>query len=240
MNPLEIGVNRGTTLLQRSGSIGGARYVFYKLKGIKNQLVYPIFGGLIKNPFSQVPAKMFAGDLLEFRLDKDGVNPEVYILKTFEVAKASSEKKVLIKRNGYRHRPCVGDKIGVAPDQIGGAITTPSTVTAVKETNTGSEGDVWELTLAAAATFTKGDILVEADSSNKMLIKEVNAFADSDVDFCYVPSTGDDDFDGARYMYTPAIGGAMMFISRMSKMPKCVLDRNVSRFNGLYQLPSIG
>ena len=241
MNPLEIGVNRGTTLLQRSGSIGGARYVFYKLKGIKNQLVYPIFGGIIKNAFTQVPAKMFAGDLIEFRLDNNGLNPAVYILKTFEVAKASSsEAKLLIKRDGYRHRPCVGDKIGVAPLKIGGAITTPSTVTAVKEAHTGSEGDVWELTLSATATFSKNAILVEADNENNMMVKEINAFADSDVDFCYVPSTGEEDFDGARYMYTPAIGGAMMFISRMSKMPKCVLDKNVSRLNGLYQLPSIG
>lgn len=241
MNPLEIGVNRGTTLLQRSGSIGGARYVFYKLKGIKNQLVYPIFGGIIKNPFRQVPAKMYAGDLIEFRLDSNGVNPEVYILKTFEVAKqVSNGTALLIKRDEYRHRPCVGDKIGVAPAQIGGAITTPSTISMVKSTHTETEGDVWEVTLAANATYQKGDILVEADSSNKMLVKEVNAFADSDVDFCYEPSSGDEDFDGARYLYTPAIGGAMMFINRMSKMPKCVLDRNVSRLNGLYKLPSIG
>ena len=45
-----IGFFRGTTLMQTSGNIGGARSVFVKLKGIKNDLVYPTFGGMLMNP----------------------------------------------------------------------------------------------------------------------------------------------------------------------------------------------
>ena len=51
MNVNEIGAFRGTTLIHKEGTIGGARSVFVKLKGIKNDLVYPTFGGDIKNPF---------------------------------------------------------------------------------------------------------------------------------------------------------------------------------------------
>lgn len=240
-NPNEIGTFRGTTLLQQRGSIGGVRSVFVKIKGMKNVLVYPTFGAMIKNPFRQVPAKFYAGDLLEFRLDKNGVNPEIYILKTFEVAKdATTSTEILIKRNGYRHRPCVGDKVGVAPSQIGGAITTPVSIVAVAETTDSTEGDVWSVTVSAAVTYKKSNILVEADGSNNMLVKQINAFVDCDLDFVYSPSTGDEDFDGGRYFYTPAIGGATMYISKMSPMPKCVLDLNSSRFNGWYSLPSIG
>ena len=239
-NPLEIGTNRGTTLLQRRGEVGGLRSVFVKLKGIKNAFVYPTFGAIIKNPFKQVPAKMFAGDLMEIRYDAKGLNPFVYLLKTFEVAdKVTTADVVKIKRDGYRHVPCVGDKLGVAPVKIGGAVTE-LTVLSVKETHEQELGDLWELKMSTTATINKDAILVEGDGTGNMLVKNVNAFADSDFDFVYEPSTGDEDYDNARYMYTPAIGGGIMYIHKMSPMPKCVLDLNVSRINGWYMLPSIG
>lgn len=241
-NPNEIGTFRGTTLLQRRGEIGGVRSVFVKIKGLKNEFVYPTFGAIIKNPFKQVPAKMYAGDLMEFRLDKNGVKPELYLLKTFEVAaSASGVTTVKIKRDAYRHVPCVGDKLGAAPTKIGGAITE-LTVTAVVEANDPEAGgDVWELTVGSSATFAPNTILVEGDGSGHMLVKNINAFADSDMDFVYAPASNvDNDFDNARYMYTPAIGGATMYIHKMSPMPKCVLDLNASRMNGWYSLPSIG
>lgn len=235
-----IGVFRGTTLIQQYGSIGGARSVFVPTKGLKNQLVYPLLGGQIKNPFKGVPAKIFAGNLMEFRTNPNGVSPEVYILKTYKVAKETSTlNTVTIERDGYSHVPFVGDVIGKAPETIGGTITE-LTVTAVKPTVGEKNAPVWELTLSTTATFAKGDVLVEGDGEGNMLVKEINAFADSDADFLYEPATGDEDFDGARYMYTPAIGGAIIFVSKMQALPKCVLDKNVSRFNGWYQLPSIG
>ena len=62
LNPKEIGYFRGRWLEQNRGQIGGSRNVFVKLQGIKNELVYPTFGGVIRNPF-RVPAKMFAGEV---------------------------------------------------------------------------------------------------------------------------------------------------------------------------------
>lgn len=43
----QIGAFRGRKLVQTSGEIGGARAVFVKIKGIKNELVYPTFGGKV-------------------------------------------------------------------------------------------------------------------------------------------------------------------------------------------------
>ena len=58
------GVFLGRTLVQQHGEIGGARSVFVKLQGNKNELVFPTFGGQIKNPFKG-QAKLYAGDLCE-------------------------------------------------------------------------------------------------------------------------------------------------------------------------------
>ena len=59
----QIGVFRGRKTIQRSGSVGGSRAVFVKLQQNGNQLIYPTFGGFIKNPF-RGSAKFFAGDLM--------------------------------------------------------------------------------------------------------------------------------------------------------------------------------
>lgn len=234
INDYQIGAFRGRKLIQRRGEVGGAKSVFVKLQGIKNELVYPTFGGRIMNAFKGA-AKLFAGDLCEYRTNDKGVNPEIYILKTYLVESVSGTTVNIVK-DGYKHIPFVGDKIGVAPDEIGGEMTAV-TVNAVKSAKVGSV-DVWALTVSATLTAKKGDVLVEADAGNKMLVKAINGVIDADCDMLDAPATGDEDFDGARYMYTPALGG-IMYTHKMSPMPKCVLDLNIAKINGWFQVQSV-
>ena len=49
---------------------------------------------------------------------------------------------------------------------------------------------------------------------------------------------GDEDFEGARYSYTPALGG-IMYIYKMSPIPACVLKLNQARVNGWFQIQSV-
>lgn len=237
-NDFLVGAFRGRKLIQRRGEIGGAKSVFVKLQGIKNELVYPTFGGMIKNPFKGA-AKMFAGDLCEYRTNDKGVSPEIYLLKTYEVAKVDSgASTVYIVRDKFKHIPFVGDKLGVAPATIGGAIATNAVVTAVEST-VDSGKDVWKLTFASALTgATAGNILVEVGADNKMLVKDVNAVIDADCDMFNEPATGNDDFDGARYFYTPALGG-IMYTHKMSPVPDCVKAKNISHINGWFQIQSV-
>ena len=235
MNDYLIGAFRGRKLIQRHGTVGGAKSVFVKLQGIKNELVYPTFGGQIMNPFKGA-AKMFAGDLCEYRTNDEGVKPEIYLLKTFLV-KSVSGTTVNVVKDAYKHTPFVGDKIGVAPSEVGGAIDTVATITAVKVAKVGKV-DVWELTLSETLTASENDVLVEADDSNKMLVKNINGVIDADCDMLDAPATGDDDFDGARYMYTPALGG-IMYTHKMSPLPACVKAKNISKINGWFQVQSV-
>lgn len=230
----QIGVFRGRKLIQRRGEVGGAKSVFVKLQGIKNELVYPTFGGFIKNPFKGA-AKLFAGDLCEYRTNDDGVKPEVYILKTYLVESVSGTTVNIVK-DGYKHIPFVGDKIGVAPDELGGEMTAV-TVTAVKAAKVGSV-DVWAVTVDSALSAEKGDVLVEADEEGKMLVKHINGVIDCDLDMLDAPATGDENFDGARYAYTPALGG-IMYTKKMSPMPACVLAVNQAKINGWFQIQSV-
>lgn len=229
-----VGYFRGRKTIQRRGTVGGARSVFVKLQGNKNELVYPTFGGYIKNPFKGT-AKLFAGDLIEYRTDNDGVNPEIYILKTYLVESASGTTVNIVK-DAYKHIPFVGDKIGVAPAELGGEMTAV-TINSIKTSKVG-DVEVWACTCSAALTTKKGDVLVEADGSNKMMVKAINAVAPTDLDMFDAPATGDEDFDGARYSYTPALGG-IMYISKMSPMPACVLEKNQAKINGWYQIQSV-
>ena len=234
INDYQIGAFRGRKLIQRRGEVGGAKSVFVKLQGIKNELVYPTFGGQIKNPFKGA-AKMFAGDLCEYRTNDKGVKPEIYILKTYLVESVSGSVVNIVK-DGYKHIPFVGDKIGVAPDEIGGAVTAV-TINSIKVAKVG-DVDVWACTCSATLAAEKGDVLVEADAEGKMMVKAINGVFDADADMLDAPSTGDDDFDGARYMYTPALGG-IMYTHKMSPMPKCVLDLNIAKVNGWFQIQSV-
>ena len=234
INDYQIGAFRGRKLIQRRGEVGGAKSVFVKLQGIKNELVYPTFGGQIKNPFKGA-AKMFAGDLCEYRTNDKGVKPEIYILKTYLVESVSGSVVNIVK-DGYKHIPFVGDKIGVAPEEIGGAVTAV-TINSIKVAKVG-DVDVWACTCSATLAAEKGDVLVEADAEGKMMVKAINGVFDADADMLDAPSTGDDDFDGARYLYTPALGG-IMYTHKMSPMPKCVLDLNIAKVNGWFQIQSV-
>lgn len=231
------GVFMGTALLQQTSEFGGARDVFVKLQGVKNDLVFPTFGGQLKNPFPG-PAKIFAGDLFEVRTDKNGEKPELYLLKTYEVAKASSGTEIFIVRDGYRHIPFAGDILMKAPTAFG-TEGAGYAVTAVEET-TDSGKDVWKVTLATAlGSLVEGDILVEAAESGasaKMLVQNINAVAPCDYDIFNMPSSGKtSDFDKTRYLMTPALHGTM-YISKMSPVPEVALELNKSRINGWYEL----
>lgn len=234
INDYQIGAFRGRKLIQRRGEVGGAKSVFVKLQGIKNELVYPTFGGQIKNPFKGA-AKMFAGDLCEYRTNDKGVKPEIFILKTYLVESVSGSVVNIVK-DGYKHIPFVGDKIGVAPEEIGGAVTAV-TINSIKVAKVG-DVDVWACTCSATLDAEKGDVLVEANEEGKMMVKAINGVFDADADMLDAPSTGDDDFDGARYLYTPALGG-IMYTHKMSPMPKCVLDLNIAKINGWFQIQSV-
>lgn len=234
-NEIYAGVFRGRKLVQTSGEIGGARSVFVKVKGIKNELVYPTFGGKIMNAPKGNGFKFYAGDLFEFRTDENGVRPELYLLKTYLVESVSGAV-VNIVNDGYKHKPFVGDKLGVAPEEIGGDMTA-ATITKVENAKVG-DVKVWACTFDSAVSASKGDVLVEADEENKMLVKAINAVADCDGLMADAASVGEDDFDGARYYYTPALGG-IMYTKKMSPMPACVLKLNESKINGWFQIQAI-
>lgn len=230
----QIGVFRGRKTIQRRGSTGGSRAVFVKLQQNGNQLIYPTFGGFIKNPF-RGSAKFFAGDLMWYKTDENGVHPEVYILKTYEVVSASGTT-LNILNDGYKHKPFVGDKLGVAPDEIGGEMTA-QTVTAVA--NSEVEGKkVWAVTFDAAVTAEAGDVLVEADEEGKMLVKVINAVSPTDNDMFDAPAEDDEDFDNARYSFTPALGG-LMYTNKMSPLPDCVKKLNKSDVNGWFKVQAV-
>lgn len=232
-----VGVFRGRKTIQRSATIGGARSVFVKLQGNKNELVYPTFGGYIMNAPKGAPFKFFAGDLVEYRTDANGVNPEIYILKTYKVV-STSGTTVNILNDGFKHVPFVGDKLGVAPDEIGGEMETV-TVTAVSKAEVGGK-KVWAVTTSEALTTKADDVLVEADAEDKMLVKNINAVCPTDLDMFDAAAdiTDDEDFENARYSYTPALGG-IMYINKMSPMPACVLKLNKVNVNGWYQVQTI-
>lgn len=240
MYSTDAGVFLGKTLLQRRGEIGGARYVFVKLQGNKNELVFPTFGCKIMNPFKGT-AKMYAGDLIEYRYNDGDKGATGYILKTYVVNKAtspSSDTTIYLTRDGYKHIPFVGDVLMKAPATIDGA-GTAVTVTKVEPTVEASK-DVWKVTLSSTLADLKvDDILVEAveaGSDKKPMVTNPNAMCPADYDFLYEPSTGNSDFDGARYFMTPVLHGTA-YIDRMSPMPKSVLDaRNKSLVTGWFEL----
>lgn len=234
INDYQVGAFRGRKTIQRSGEIGGARSVFVKLQGNKNELVYPTFGGFIQNPFKGA-AKMFAGDLMYYETDDKGAKPKIWILKTYKVV-GSAGAVVYIENDGYKHIPFVGDNLGVAPEEIGGTMTAQLVTKVAKTTYEGV--NVFAVTFASALTVEEGDVLVEAGEDGKMLVKDINAVADADMDMLDTPAEGDEDFEGARYSYTPALGG-VMYIYKMSPIPACVLAKNIARVNGWFQVQSV-
>lgn len=230
----------GRTLAQVKGRVGGARNVFVKIQGQKNELVYPPFGGQVQNPFKGV-AKIYAGDLMEYRLDDNAENPKIFLLKTYKVQNMSTTT-VHIYRDGYSHIPFVGDVLMKAPAEIGGQ-GKGYTVTAVEASTNGGH-NTWKLTFNTEIdSCIDGDVLVEAESESgtaNMLVKSINAVAPNDYDFLVAPvanvsGSNDTDFENARYYLTPALGG-LMYINKMSAMPQCVLDLNKCNINGWFKV----
>ena len=247
---VDYGYFRGRVLVQKTGSIGGYKSVFVKLRELHNELVYPTFGGIIMNPFKG-RAKFFAGDLIEFRTNNHGVRPEVYILKTFKVVSASGTT-VNVLRDGFLHKPFVGDILMKAPAIIGGTGTAAkvNAVEATTVTVSGTVYNVYKLTTSSSlGTLAMDDILVEAEESgsNKaMLVKNINAVADCDADMMFDNvanpddiGTANEDYVDARYLYTPALGG-LMYTHKMSPLPQCILDLNRSNVNGWFKVNYYG
>lgn len=250
---------RGLGLIQKTGNVGGYKNVFVNLVGNHDDLVYPHFGGKVMNP-PKGRAKMWAGDLLEYRpkTGSDKLDPEIYILRTFKVADAvSNTTTVYIERDEFKHKPFVGDVLMVAPAVIGGTGTavTVTAVSATTATISGASVNVWQLTISSALTITKGAIMVEAEeagSDKKMLVQNINGVFDCDTDFFEqdniddigvtrdqttgeITAVTDSDFYKARYQYTPALGG-LMWIHKMSPMPQCVLDLNMCNVPNWYHV----
>lgn len=232
------GVFTGRSLFQAKGDTGGAKNVFVKLQGEKNNIVYPTFGGRVMNPFKGA-AKFFAGDLAEFRTDANGLNPVYYLLKVYKV-KSQSGTTVKLYRDRYTHIPFAGDILMKAPAAIGGA-GTAGAVTAVAKGNDGAN-DTWDLTVDSNLTgLTDGDILVEADkvgASAKMLVQNINSVAGCDYDFLYSPAAAgddDDEFGDVRYNVALQLGG-LMWKNRMSPVPECVEVFNQANVNGWFEV----
>lgn len=245
---VQNGAFLGTKLIQETNVGGKGRSVFVPMKGTKTDYEFPTYGGDIANPFKG-KAKLFAGDLAEFRTNASGMNGRYYILKTFEVAAAvSNTNTVYILRDGFRHIPFVGDVLMVAPDVIGGTGTAVTVVTVTATTTTVGETanvPVWQLAISANLTIAKGAILVEAEEagSNKaMVVKAINSVAPCDYDMLSDPSLtfgntapADTNFTDARYFVAFALGG-LMYTKKMSPLPKCVLDLNRSNVNGWFKV----
>ena len=262
-NNIPNGHFRGLGLIQKYGEVGGYRNVFVNLVGNHDDMVYPQFGGKVMNP-PKGRAKMFAGDLLEYRpkTGSDKLDPEIYILRTFEVADdVDNATTVYIVRDDFRHKPFVGDCLMVAPSIIGGNGTAVkvTAVTATTATISTKTVNVWQVTISAALTISKGAVLVESEAvgtdnsaTKAMLVKNINGVFDCDTDFFEDENIDDvavtrdgetdaitavtgSDFYKARYQYTPALGG-LMWIHKMSPMPQCVLDLNMSNIPGWFHV----
>lgn len=233
---IDGGYFAGRSLVQQTGTRGGARHVFYKIDDLKDDLVTPPLGGQVMNPFPRA-AKFYAGDLMEYRVNEKAELPEIYLLKTYEVHSVSGTT-INIVRSGYRHLPCIGDNIGVAPDEIGGAMIA-KTITAVTQTKAADGTPIWACTFSTAIQgVNTGDILTEAGSDGNMVVKRINAVAAWDYDFMWSEAADPSDqyeFEKARYFLTPDLRGTM-YIFRMSPMPQCVLDLNISNIEGVFRV----
>jgi hypothetical protein len=226
-------------LVQARGSIGGHRYVFVKLQmSGKDALVFPTTGCVIKNPFKG-NARAFAGTLFEYNPDGTG-----YILKSYAVAKATAEATdtdIYLKRDGYSLIPFVGDILMVAPTTLTGK-GTAVTVTAVKAETDATAGDVWKVTLSATlGALTTSSVLVEAKeagASKEAMVTNPNSYLPCDFDFVFDPAASDNDFDGARYLITPALalGDVFLYTDRMQPLSAALKGLNKSKVNGWFNI----
>ena len=236
---LNSGYLPGRALVQARASIGGHRYVFVKLQmSGKDALVFPTTGCVIKNPFKG-NARAFAGTLFEYNPDGTG-----YILKSYAVAKATAEATdtdIYLKRDGYSLIPFVGDILMVAPTTLTGK-GTAVTVTAVKAETDATAGDVWKVTLSATlGALTTSSVLVEAKeagASKEAMVTNPNSYLPCDFDFVFDPAASDNDFDGARYLITPALalGDVFLYTDRMQPLSAALKGLNKSKVNGWFNI----
>ena len=236
---LNSGYLPGRALVQARGSIGGHRYVFVKLQmSGKDALVFPTTGCVIKNPFKG-NARAFAGTLFEYNPDGTG-----HILKSYAVAKATAEATdtdIYLKRDGYSLIPFVGDILMVAPTTLTGK-GTAVTVTAVKSETDTTAGDVWKVTLSATlGALTTSSVLVEAKeagASKEAMVTNPNSYLPCDFDFVFDPAASDNDFDGARYLITPALalGDVFLYTDRMQPLSTALKGLNKSKVNGWFNI----
>lgn len=227
------------TVRQGSWSTGKKRYVWVDLDGAVPFPVYVTKGGVVQN-VGKFGGKVFQGDLCEYRTDG-----KIYLLKTFEVAEAvdnASGTTLRLVRDEFHHVPNVGDILMKAPTSLSGkGKATAIGVPEAKNVQIGGvDTDVWEITIAAGdfGALTKGDIMVEAasaGSSVQMLVQNPNTFVPDDKVFNYSPATGNEDFEGARYSFTPVLHG-VAWVNRMSKLPSCVDAINKSKVSGWFEL----
>jgi hypothetical protein len=225
----------GRTLVQQSGSKGGAKHVFVRFDENYSDLRPFPFGGQVKNP-PKGAFRLFAGDLCEYRCDENVEHPEIYILKTYLVKAYDADSKVIsIVRDGYKHRPFVGDTLTVCPAKLTDK-GEKATVIAIAVTD-----KTWELTISETlATAPKeGDVMVESDAEGYSVVKNVNAVASYDYTFAYSQSadlTADEiDTEKAQYFITPSTGGTM-YTAKMSPLPQAVLDLNIANVTGFFRV----
>lgn len=236
---LNSGYLPGRALVQARGSIGGHRYVFVKLQmSGKDALVFPTTGCVIKNPFKG-NARAFAGTLFEYKPDGTG-----YILKSYAVAKATEagiDTTIYLKRDGYSLIPFVGDNLMVAPESLTGT-GTAATVTAVEKATVSTEGDAWKVTISGAiGELTTSSVLVEAKeagASKEAMVTNPNSYLPCDFDFVFDPAASDNDFDGARYLITPALalGDVFLYEDRMQPLSDTLKDLNKSKVKGWFNM----
>lgn len=240
---LNSGYLPGRALVQARGSIGGHRYVFVKLQmSGKDALVFPTSGGIVKNPFKG-NARAFAGTLAEYIPSNGSNGSEIRILKSYAVAKTSelSDTVIYLKKDGYSLIPFVGDVLMVAPTTLvekGTAVT----VTAVEKTTDGTAGDVWKVTLSATlGALTTSSVLVEAKeagSGKEAMVTNPNSYLPCDFDFVFDPAASEDDFDGARYLITPALalGDVFLYEDRMQPLSAALKALNKSKVKGWFNI----
>lgn len=240
---LNSGYLPGRALVQARGSIGGHRYVFVKLQmSGKDALVFPTSGGIVKNPFKG-NARAFAGTLAEYIPSNGSNGSEIRILKSYAVAKATSESSdtdIYLKKDGYSLIPFVGDVLMVAPTTLTDK-GTAVTVTAVEKATDGTAG-VWKVTLSATlGALTTSSVLVEAKeagSNKEAMVTNPNCYLPCDFDFVFDPAASDDDFDGARYLITPALalGDVFLYEDRMQPLSAALKALNKSKVKGWFNI----
>lgn len=234
----------GSVLAQASGRIGGYKHVFVSLAGPKAGPQYPPHGGILKNPFKGM-AKMYAGDLVEYKVDGS-----CYLLKSYEVDKPALESAVKVHissgadKHGeiFRHIPFVGDVLMVAPETADGK-GKAVTVTKVEKTHD-AQGffNGWDVTLSEAlGALEAGAVLVEAESAGsnkKPMVTNPNCYLETDYDCIFEAASGDEDYEGAKYLFTPTLmeGREYAWIDRMSPLPAYVKAMNESKVPEWFKL----